>query len=178
MLVAGISPGHEIGLAVVAAVFIVFALTCSFVVPRYRPDFPGRNGMSVFVIAALVVFAGMISAVTFFGREAEAKGAEKAAQQATSQNTIQVQEKEFAIVLPPQKTVAAGRYTFVVHNVGKIPHDLAVSGPGATAASKTPLISPGSSADLTVTLSAGSYTLWCTVPGHRAAGMVAKLSVG
>ena len=45
------------------------------------------------------------------------------------------------------------------------------------ASTKTPLISPGQSAKLTVTLAAGTYTLYCTVPGHRAAGMVAKLVV-
>jgi hypothetical protein len=33
--------GHEIGLIVVAAVFIAFALVSSLVVPRYKPDFPG-----------------------------------------------------------------------------------------------------------------------------------------
>ena len=42
---------------------------------------------------------------------------------------------------------------------------------------KTPLINPGSTAKLTVTLAAGTYTLYCTVPGHSAAGMVAKLTV-
>ena len=36
--------GHEIGLIVVAAIFIAFALVASFVVPRYKPDFPGPNG--------------------------------------------------------------------------------------------------------------------------------------
>jgi len=59
-----------------------------------------------------------------------------------------------------------------VKNVGKIPHDLALQG-GA----KTALISPGKSATLTVTLKPGTYTLYCSVPGHRQAGMVAKLTV-
>jgi uncharacterized cupredoxin-like copper-binding protein len=65
-----------------------------------------------------------------------------------------------------------------VKNAGKIQHDLAVSGPGVTGTPKTPLLDAGASGKLTVTLAAGSYTLYCTVPGHRAAGMVAKLTVG
>jgi len=59
--------GHEIGLVVVAAIFIVFALVSSFVVPRYKPDFPGPNGLSTFIIASIVLFALMVAAVNFFG---------------------------------------------------------------------------------------------------------------
>jgi hypothetical protein len=59
--------GHEIGLIVVAAVFITFALASSFLVPRYKPDFPGPTGLSVFAIASLVMFGLMVAAVNFFG---------------------------------------------------------------------------------------------------------------
>jgi hypothetical protein len=59
--------GHEIGLIVVAAIFIAFALASSFLVPRFKPDYPGPAGMSVFVIASIVLFALMIAAVNFFG---------------------------------------------------------------------------------------------------------------
>ena len=68
MLVAGELPlGHEIGLIVVAGVFIAFALASSFLVPRYKPDFPGPSGLSVFAIASVVMFVLMIVAVNFFG---------------------------------------------------------------------------------------------------------------
>ena len=59
--------GHEIGLVVVAAVFIAFALAASLVVPRYKPDFPGPNGLSVFAIASVVLFVLMLAAINFFG---------------------------------------------------------------------------------------------------------------
>jgi hypothetical protein len=59
--------GHEIGLVVVAALFISFALASSFLVPRYKPDFPGPTGMSVFVIASIAFFVLMVAAVNFFG---------------------------------------------------------------------------------------------------------------
>ena len=67
MLASEIPVGHEIGLVVVAAIFIGFALVSSFVVPRYKPDFPGPNGLGVFVIASLLMFGLMVAAVKFFG---------------------------------------------------------------------------------------------------------------
>jgi hypothetical protein len=67
VLASEIPLGHEIGLIIVAAVFIAFALVVSFLVPRYKPDFPGPDGMSVFVIASVLLFALMVAAVNFFG---------------------------------------------------------------------------------------------------------------
>ena len=65
-----ISSGQKAGLAAVAGCFILFALLSSFVIPRYRPDFPGSRGM-------LVLTLGMLSAVVFIARES--KGASEAA---------------------------------------------------------------------------------------------------
>ena len=67
MLASEISTGHEVGLIVVAAIFIAFALGASFVAPRYRLDFPGPRGLSTFVIVSVVLFALMVLAVNFFG---------------------------------------------------------------------------------------------------------------
>ena len=67
MLASEIPVGHEIGLIIVAAIFIAFALVASFVVPRYKPDFPGPDGIGVFAIASLLMFALMVAAVNFFG---------------------------------------------------------------------------------------------------------------
>ena len=176
MLLAALSTAHKIGLGVVAGLFILFALVSSLVIPRRRPDFPGKNGLSVFVLVSVVFFFAMVTAVIVFGAETEAKGAE-AGNVAAAAGPIPVSETEFKIHVPTA-TVAAGRVTFVVKNAGKIQHDLVVSGPGVTAAAKTPLLNAGQSARLTVKLGAGSYTLYCSVPGHRAAGMVASLTVG
>jgi uncharacterized cupredoxin-like copper-binding protein len=177
VLVAALSTGHKVGLGVVGGAFILFALTSSFVMPRKRPDFPGRNGLSVFVLVSFVFFFAMLTAVIVFGVESEAKGAEKTATKSVAVREVSVSETEFKIALTPA-SVGPGRVTFTVKNAGKIQHDLAVSGPGVTGTPKTPLLDAGASGKLTVTLAAGSYTLYCTVPGHRAAGMVAKLTVG
>jgi uncharacterized cupredoxin-like copper-binding protein len=170
MLLAGLTTGHKIGLAVVALVFIAFALTSSFVVPRRRPDFPGKNGLSVFVIASVFLFAAMISAVVVFGRESEAKGAGATAQ-TTAGVTVKATEIEYKITLSTRK-VHHGAVTFVVKNAGHIAHNLTIQGGKHTAN-----IGPGKTAKLTVTLKKGSYTLYCSVPGHRQLGMVTKLTV-
>jgi len=169
VLLAGLTTGHKVGLGVVGLVFIAFALTSSFLAPRKRSDFPGKNGLSVFALASVVLFVSMLTAVIVFGvekSEAKAGGARAAAK------TIAVQEKEWKVI-PATSTVAHGAIAFAVKNVGKIQHDLAIQG----SSSKTALISPGQSATLTVTLKPGTYTLYCSVPGHRQLGMVAKLTV-
>lgn len=173
-LAAGLSTGNKIGLAVVAACFIGFALAASFLAPRRWPDFPGRNGLSVFVIACFVLFGGMLAAVLVFGREHEAKAAEKVGNlgQGSTPHTIQVKETEYRIQLPALPELKGGTFTFVVRNDGKLAHDLVVAG------RHTPLIQPGGEATLKVPLTTGTYTLYCNVPGHRALGMVAKLSIG
>jgi plastocyanin len=178
VLLAALSTGNKIGLAVVGGTFILFALTASFLAPRRRPDFPGKNGLSVFVLASFVLFFAMVTAVIVFGVEkSEAKGAEPAGTPVSAGQAVPVSESEFKITLPAKK-LAPGKITFDVTNDGKIQHDLVVSGPGVTGTAKTPLVNAGKTATLTVTLAAGSYTLYCSVPGHRAAGMVAKLTVG
>ncbi|HVC88132.1 MAG TPA: hypothetical protein VNC40_11990 [Gaiellaceae bacterium] len=67
LLAADLTTGHKVALIVVAAVFIAFALSASFLAPRKKPDFPGPNGLSVFVIGSLLMFVLMVLAINFFG---------------------------------------------------------------------------------------------------------------
>ena len=83
---------------------------------------------------------------------------------------VTVTASEFKFKLS-KTAVPAGSVTFSVTNKGKIPHDFKING------KKTPLLKPGKSAKLTVTLSAGKLAYLCTVPGHSAAGMKGTLTV-
>ena len=179
-LLAALSTGHKIGLGVVGAVFIAFSLSASFLAPRRWPDFPGRHGLSPFVIACFVVFAGMLASVYFFGKESEeAQGAEAAAVESSSTGTtIKVTEKEYRIVLPTLTGLKHGRYVFAVHNAGQIAHNLAITGPHVSGTPITPTIKAGGNATLKVTLGAGKYVLFCAIDSHRKLGMQAKLSIG
>ena len=84
-------------------------------------------------------------------------------------------EVEFKIELP-STTVAPGTYTFNLTNKGHVGHDLVFNGPGVDN-EKTPVIDPGKTAKLTVDLKTGTYDVYCSVPGHKQAGMDVKLKV-
>jgi uncharacterized cupredoxin-like copper-binding protein len=179
VLIAALSSGHKIGLLTVGLVFIAFALISSFVAPRYRPDFPGK-GLSVFIVSCFVLFALMLGAVVIFGVEPKEHTANAAeVGKAAPQKTLQAVETEYRIQLPSStpKTLVAGKYTFQVVNKGKIPHNLTIAGPGVQNA-HTANLGPGQSANLRVQLRAGTYDVYCSIPGHKQLGMDAKLAVG
>jgi mono/diheme cytochrome c family protein len=85
MLVAALTSGQKIGIACVGVAFILFALVCSFVIPRRSPNFPGRH-VGWFVVLCIAFVVAMLSAVIVFGKEKEepAGAAESPPAQSTS----------------------------------------------------------------------------------------------
>jgi uncharacterized cupredoxin-like copper-binding protein len=88
--------------------------------------------------------------------------------------SVPVAESEFKIQMTT--SLAPGTYTFNLTNKGQVGHDLVFDGPGVHD-EKTPVIGPGKTADLTVKLQSGSYDVYCSVPGHKQAGMDLTLKV-
>lgn len=80
MLLA-LSSNQKLGLVLAAAAFVVFALVCAMVVPRYRPDFPAGN-MGWFIAACAVLTVGMLLTIAFVAKESE-EGREAAEPQLT-----------------------------------------------------------------------------------------------
>jgi uncharacterized cupredoxin-like copper-binding protein len=171
-----LSTWHKIGLAGVAALFILFALASSFLLPRYRPQYPGRR-LGTFILATLALFVAMLVAVEIFGRESAEKAAGEAEPAAATSNAqkVPVKEMEFKIELPSTK-LKAGDYEFELANDGNVPHDLTIEGPQVDKA-KTPEIQGGQDATLKVKLVPGTYDFYCSVPGHKQAGMDVKVTV-
>jgi uncharacterized cupredoxin-like copper-binding protein len=206
VLVAALSTGHKIGLGLVGAAFVGFALASAFLIPAFRPSFPGRRGLPAFLTLTVALFVGMMFAVFFFGREPSeghaAAGHTAAAPPppppattaptttATTTTTpsttapttapaspksVSVSESEWKIDLP-STSLSAGSYSFDLKNDGHIPHDLTINGPGVSN-QKTPVIAPGKTAKLSVDLKSGTYDFYCSVPGHKQAGMDVKVTV-
>jgi uncharacterized cupredoxin-like copper-binding protein len=184
-VVFALSTSHKIGLGLVAAAFIAFAIVSALIIPRYRPDWPGPRGVKPFVAVTILFFLAMMAAVFFFGREpkeeAEAAtgGTTPAATTSTSAGTpthnVRVIGVEFAFKLSTRK-FSQGSYVFDFANNGHVPHNLTITGPGVNKAA-TPTIAPNTMANLKVTLKPGTYDLYCSVPGHKQAGMNAEITV-
>ena len=77
-----------------------------------------------------------------------------------------------------QKDVSAkaGTVTIDFDNKQAIPHDVTVEDSSGMQLGGTDLVSSGT-ANATVDLQSGSYTFFCSVPGHREAGMEGTLTV-
>jgi mono/diheme cytochrome c family protein len=74
-----LSTESEIALAVMGAIFIVFSLVSSFVLPRKNPDFPGRKWRNAYVVLCIGLFLAMMSTVVVFGKDVEEVHAEDVA---------------------------------------------------------------------------------------------------
>ena len=70
MLLA-LATSDKIWLALIAGVFIAFALVSSFVLSRRNPDFPGEEGRTWFIVATIGLFVAMMFAVAVFAQESE-----------------------------------------------------------------------------------------------------------
>jgi cytochrome c6 len=115
LVVAGLSTGNKIGLAAIGIAFILFALVCSFVLPRRNPNFPGQH-VGWFVTLSALFFIAMIAAVLVFGvekKEAEANGGNPARTETQSSSLPGQTTSTPAKTMPaPAATLAAGEKVF------------------------------------------------------------------
>jgi plastocyanin len=77
--------------------------------------------------------------------------------------------------LASSATGTAGKVTLRMKNASSVPHDIAVKGAGV--AQVGPIVSGGGTSTVTTTLKPGTYTFYCSVDGHEAAGMKGTLTI-
>lgn len=98
-----LSPAQELGLGLAALALVVFALVSSMLIPRYRPDFPGRHvGWFIFVAALFTV--GMIATVAFVAKETGEAEHAVAEETHTTQTEPPITEE----LPPPTETTETG----------------------------------------------------------------------
>jgi mono/diheme cytochrome c family protein len=64
-----LTTNQKLGLAGTAAVFIAFALISALLIPRGKPDFPGRRGLVPFILVTAILTIAMLGAVEVFAKE-------------------------------------------------------------------------------------------------------------
>ncbi len=117
------------------------------------------------VFAAAVGAAAILALLTGCGR-VQAVGPNR---------TLSVAVTEYRIN-PQTVTAGSGQLTIVVHNYGRLSHNLAVLS-GSVEMGSTPPISPGQSAAITVDLTPGKYALASTVMSDQALGTYGTLTI-
>ena len=114
-MLSALAASHKVGIAVVAGVFIAFALASSFLLPAWRPQFPGRR-VGLFVGVTMLITAGMLATViALAGEPKEARGAEG---EANTQPATTAPAEPGPSPSPAKGDPAAGKRLFAAQGCG------------------------------------------------------------
>jgi plastocyanin len=170
---------------IAGGVLVAWALVLSLGIGLRNVSFPGTLGAerAVMAISAVLVLVTVSTAVaTSGGSESKATvapvtqvGSEAASGSGGSSLKDAADPEGQLRYTTKDLSAKAGRVTIAFTNVSPLEHNLTVA-QGTKVIGATPTFSGGSKT-LTLTLKPGAYTFYCSVPGHRAAGMEGKLDV-
>jgi plastocyanin len=132
-----------------------------------RPHNAIRRGIVPGACAVMFLVAGC-------GSGSASQGAEPATSTASPSAAgvvLSVTGTEYSFA-PPALKAAPGPTTFRFTNGGAVDHDFSIDSLHVHLTE-----TPGKTGEATVTLTAGTYTFYCAIPGHRQSGMQGKLTV-
>lgn len=128
-MLLGLSTGNSVGLALVAGIFVVFALLSALVIPRRWPQFPGEH-LRWFIVGTLVFCVATLGAVEVFAKEPK----EEAAAGETGKEHAGTTTTETTKPPPPaaEGDPAAGKDVFTAQGCGGC-HAFSAAGTNGTA---------------------------------------------
>jgi plastocyanin len=183
---------------VAGGALVVWALIVSLALGMRHPEFPRSltGERTVIAITAILVLAAVSTAVITASPPAKARAssattppyktsgappapapASTAIPRARASTKLQLAANPTGLLSYDTKTLSAtaGAVTIEMANMSPLEHNVTVA-QGSTVLGATPTFKGGSRA-LTIALKPGTYTFYCSVPGHRQAGMEGTLSV-
>ena len=104
-------------------------------------------------------------------------GAEAEGKSANSASTVKIEAASSGLAYTSKTATAkAGKVTIDFNNPQSLSHDVAIESSKGEMVGQTELVAEGESSTV-VNLKPGTYKFYCTVPGHREAGMEGTLTV-
>ncbi|HTD57364.1 MAG TPA: plastocyanin/azurin family copper-binding protein [Solirubrobacteraceae bacterium] len=170
---------------IAGGVLVAWALIVSMGIGMRNPSFPGTVGTEravMAITAVLVLVAVSMAVVTSGGSTAKAtaqpisqEGREAASGSGVSSLKVQADPEGQLKFTTKDLSAKAGTVTVSFANSSPLPHNLTIA-QGTTVLGATPTFQ-GATKTLTLKLAPGTYVFYCSVPGHRQAGMEGKLTV-
>ncbi|HEV7810525.1 MAG TPA: cupredoxin domain-containing protein [Candidatus Limnocylindrales bacterium] len=105
-----------------------------------------------------------------------APAASPTAGESTTTNATSITERDFKFDTP-DVTVARSAVSLAVTNAGPTIHDLTIRDASGKVLGETEDLKAGASETLTLTLPAGKYVIFCSLPGHESLGLKGTLTV-
>jgi uncharacterized cupredoxin-like copper-binding protein len=170
---------------IAGGVLVAWALILSMAIGMRNPSFPATLGAqrTVMAISAVLVLATVsMAVVTSGGSSAKAtatpitqEGREAASGSGTSSLKEAADPEGQLRFTTKDLSAKAGTVTISFANVSPLMHNMTIA-QGTKVLGATPTFQGGTKT-LTLNLKPGSYVFYCSVPGHRQAGMEGKLTV-
>jgi plastocyanin len=164
---------------IAGGVLVAWALFVSVGLGMRKPSFPETLGQQRTIMAVSVVLVAVaisMAVVTAGGSKSSAAAATPAASTgAVSTAALEANAGGQLSFNTTKLSAKAGKVTIEMANMSPVEHNVTIA-QGSTVLGATPTFK-GAKKSVTLTLAAGSYTFYCSVPGHRQAGMEGVLTV-
>jgi plastocyanin len=166
---------------IAGGMLVAWALIVSLGLGLRRPEFPGGQAGEriVITITAVLVLSAVSTAVITAGSPAKAGASQANSAPPTggTGSSLRLAANPGGLIAYDVKQLSAkaGTVTITMANASPVEHDVAIEQGGKTLGATAPF--SGGSRTLTLNLKPGTYTFFCTVPGHRRLGMEGTMKV-
>ncbi len=173
---------------VIGGVLVFAALAISFIGIRRGESFPPSRGVLLGVIAlfALVVGTTMAFAIVKSVDEQNKRNDKLAQEQGTTTTTPAGKTTDLSVSSPADGSLVyqpnglqaqPGNVAITYDNPSQVPHSIAVATANGNVLEQVQPFTAGKQTVTLTNLAPGKYVFYCTVPGHREAGMQGDLTV-
>jgi plastocyanin len=162
---------------VIGALFALWAVTLA-AVGITREDFPrgGRQTLAVGTVSVLLAVSAIGSGI-ITGALEEEEGTEEPAARERGGSPLRLSADPGGELMFDKSSLEtrAGQIRLVMDNPSSVPHNISIKGRGVNKEGKT--VGEGGRSTVRTELQPGKYDFYCSVPGHRQAGMEGTLTV-